>query len=303
MVAGGGHSSPSSPDRSRVSPSFAPGEAKRPRAMRVAVAYDVRMRTHRFFATTFKGLEDVLAGEIASLGGEDVSAGPGSVAFSGDMALCSRANLWLRSANRVVLPLAEFPAPPPGALYEGTREIPWPDLFPPERTIAVDATVRDSGITHSHFAAQKTKDGIVDRFRDAVGRRPGGGAETPGGRGGADPARVPGDSLGGVAQGDPGRGASPARRVAGGRTADRSGVRRRDDPDRGGADRGERRSGIPGTFVRVPAAARFRPETVGSDALGGPGSFASSDPCADRGGGHVPGGGGRRDEERHKRKS
>jgi len=147
--------------------------------MRVAVAYDVRMRTHRFFATTFKGLEDVLAGEIASLGGEDVSAGPGSVAFSGDMALCYRANLWLRSANRVVLLLSEFPAPTPAALYEGTREIPWPDLFPPERTIAVDATVRDSGITHSHFAAQKTKDGIVDRFRDAVGRRPDVDAKTP----------------------------------------------------------------------------------------------------------------------------
>ncbi|HBG73209.1 MAG TPA: hypothetical protein DDX05_06250, partial [Deltaproteobacteria bacterium] len=162
-----------------MSPSFAPGEAKRPRAMRVAVAYDVRMRTHRFFATTFKGLEDVLAGEIASLGGEDVSAGPGSVAFSGDMALCYRANLWLRSANRVVLLLSEFPAPTPAALYEGTREIPWPDLFPPDRTIAVDATVRDSGITHSHFAAQKTKDGIVDRFRDAVGRRPDVDAKTP----------------------------------------------------------------------------------------------------------------------------
>src|SRR3990172_9165992 len=121
--------------------------------------YHGHMERHRFFATTFKGREDVLASA-------------GSVAFSGDMALCYRANLWLRSANRVVLLLAEFPAPTPAALYEGTREIPWPDLFPPERTIAVDATVRDSGITHSQFAAQKTKDRIVDRFRDAVGRRP-----------------------------------------------------------------------------------------------------------------------------------
>ena len=108
-----------------------------------------------------------------------MSAGPGSVAFSGDIALCYRANLWLRSANRVVLLLSEFPAPTPAALYEGTRGIPWPDLFPPDRTIAVDATVRDSGITHSHFAAQKTKDGIVDRFRDAVGRRPDVDAKTP----------------------------------------------------------------------------------------------------------------------------
>ena len=130
------------------------------------------MAMRRFFATTFKGLEEVLAGEVAALGGEDVSIAVGGVSFAGDMDLCYRANLWLRSANRVVMLLAEFPAPTPAALYEGTREIPWPDLFAPEQTIAVDANVRDSGITHSHFAAQKTKDAIVDRFRDTLGRRP-----------------------------------------------------------------------------------------------------------------------------------
>jgi putative N6-adenine-specific DNA methylase len=130
------------------------------------------MAAHRFFATTFKGLEEGLAGEVAALGGEEVSLAAGGVSFTGNMALCYRANLWLRSANRVVLHLSEFPAPTPAALYEGTSEIPWPDLFAPERTIAVDANVRDSGITHSHFAAQKTKDAVVDRFRDALGRRP-----------------------------------------------------------------------------------------------------------------------------------
>jgi len=127
---------------------------------------------YRFFTTTFKGLEEVLAGEIATLGGEEISLGTGSVSFSGTMELCQRANLWLRSANRVVLLLAEFSSPTPTALYEGVREIPWTDLFSPERTIAVDATVRESGINHSHFAAQKTKDAIVDRFRDTLGRRP-----------------------------------------------------------------------------------------------------------------------------------
>lgn len=130
------------------------------------------MAAHRYFATTFKGLEEVLAGEIAALGGEEVSIGAGSVSFSGDLPLCYRANLWLRSANRVVMLLSEFSAPTPAALYEGVREVPWPDWFPPERTIAVDATVRDSGITHSHFAAQKTKDAVVDRFRDSFGVRP-----------------------------------------------------------------------------------------------------------------------------------
>ena len=135
--------------------------------------------TQHFFAPCPRGLEAVLAAELQALGAASIHPTDGGVSFTGDMALCYRANLWLRSANRVVLLLSEFPAPTPAALYEGTREIPWPDLFPPERTIAVDATVRDSGITHSHFAAQKTKDGIVDRFRDAVGRRPDVDAKTP----------------------------------------------------------------------------------------------------------------------------
>src|SRR5512134_4126384 len=138
----------------------------------LAFGYYGSMAMCLFFATTFKGLEEVLAGEVAVLGGEDVAIAPGGVSFSGDLALCYRANLWLRSANRIVALLSEFPAPTPAALYEGTREIPWTDLFPPERTIAVDANVRESGITHSHFAAQKTKDAVVDKFRDATGRRP-----------------------------------------------------------------------------------------------------------------------------------
>lgn len=130
------------------------------------------MTRRRYFATTGKGLEDVLAGEIADLGGEEISVSPGGVAFAGEAALGPRANLWLRTANRVLLLLAEFPAVTPDDLYEGVGAVPWPELFSVRRTIAVDATARDSGIAHSHFAAQKAKDAVVDRFRAAVGARP-----------------------------------------------------------------------------------------------------------------------------------
>lgn len=130
------------------------------------------MAPFRYFATTSRGLEAVLAAEIAALGGEDPEAAPGGVSFAGDLELGYRANLWLRTAHRVLLHLASFPAPTPDALYEGTKAVPWPDLFPVERRIAVEATVRDSGITHSGFAAQKTKDAVADRFRERGGRRP-----------------------------------------------------------------------------------------------------------------------------------
>jgi len=130
------------------------------------------MAAYTYFATTSKGLEGVLAEEITALGGKRAAVSTGGVSFSGDRDLCYRANLWLRTANRILLTLSGFPAPTPEALYEGVKAVPWPDLFSVRRKIAVEAAVRDSGLTHSHYAAQKTKDAVVDRFREAGGTRP-----------------------------------------------------------------------------------------------------------------------------------
>jgi putative N6-adenine-specific DNA methylase len=88
------------------------------------------------------------------------------------MATCYRANLWLRTANRILQPLAEFFCETPQHLYDGVRSIDWRRFLTPEMTIAVDCKVRDSGITHSGYAALKTKDAIVDCIRDHYGRRP-----------------------------------------------------------------------------------------------------------------------------------
>ncbi len=130
------------------------------------------MTAYTYFATTSKGLEGVLADEVAAIGGKRIAAGTGGVSFSGGHELRYRANLWLRTANRVLLQLSEFPAPTPEALYEGVKAVSWPDLFPARNTIAVEAAARDSAIAHSHFAAQKTKDAVVDRFRETVRSRP-----------------------------------------------------------------------------------------------------------------------------------
>jgi putative N6-adenine-specific DNA methylase len=130
------------------------------------------MSIRRYFATTSKGLEAVLAGEIRSLGGKEIAAVTGGVSFSGDTTLGYRANLGLRTANRVLLFLSDFAAPTPDALYEGVKAVPWPEIFPVQKSIAFDATVRDSGMTHSRFAAQKAKDAVADRFRETCGTRP-----------------------------------------------------------------------------------------------------------------------------------
>ncbi|MGE5700762.1 MAG: THUMP domain-containing class I SAM-dependent RNA methyltransferase [Deltaproteobacteria bacterium] len=141
--------------------------------------YDGRMSAYTYFATTSKGLEGVLAEEIAALGGKRAAVSTGGVSFSGDRSLCYRANLWLRTASRVLMKLSEFPAPGPEELYEGVKAVPWPDLFSVRRKIAVEAAVRDSVLTHSGFAAQKAKDAVVDRFREKAGARPDVDAKAP----------------------------------------------------------------------------------------------------------------------------
>lgn len=125
-----------------------------------------------YFATCPKGIEPLLAEELRTLGAEAVRETRAGVAFEGPLAAAYRACLWSRLASRVLLPLARFPAPSPDALYDGTRSISWSEHLDRDRTFAVDASVSQSAITHSHFAALKVKDAIVDQFRAAAGRRP-----------------------------------------------------------------------------------------------------------------------------------
>mgnify|MGYP001166006911 CR=1 FL=1 len=125
-----------------------------------------------FFATTAKGLEDVLAGELRALGVGSVNPGTGGVHFSGSRADGYRACLWLRTANRVLQPLGNFPCQSAEQLYDGVYSCPWEEFLTPAMSLALDASVRDSALTHSRYVALKGKDAIVDRMRDRCGQRP-----------------------------------------------------------------------------------------------------------------------------------
>ncbi len=125
------------------------------------------------FATTPRGLERVLADELRELGAARVRAVRAGVAFEGDLELAYRACLWSRIASRVLLNLARFPVPDGDALYDAVRAIPWEEHLDPDGTLAVDATLSGgSPIDHSHFAALRVKDAVVDRLREHFGRRP-----------------------------------------------------------------------------------------------------------------------------------
>jgi putative N6-adenine-specific DNA methylase len=126
----------------------------------------------RMFATCARGVEPVLADELRALGAADVQPGRGGVAFAGDLALLYRANLWLRTAIRVLRPILEADVTSPDELYDAARGLDWSRWMTPEHTLAVDCNVRDSHITHSKYAALRVKDAICDQFVERVGRRP-----------------------------------------------------------------------------------------------------------------------------------
>jgi putative N6-adenine-specific DNA methylase len=132
-----------------------------------------------YFATCARGLEPMLAGELLELGAADVEPGRGGVAFAGDKALLYKANLWLRTAVRILLPILEFPVTSTDELYDATQSIDWSRYMTPDHTLAVDCNVRDSHITHSKYAALRVKDAICDQFVERCGSRPSVDVERP----------------------------------------------------------------------------------------------------------------------------
>src|SRR5437868_3830974 len=127
----------------------------------------------RYFATTVKGNEPVLVSELEAIGAKKLEPAVGGVGFEGDLETCYRANLWLRTALRVLRPIAEFQCTNQDELYAEVREIDWTEHMKVDGTLAVRANVRDNpALTHSKFVALKTKDAICDQFREKAGRRP-----------------------------------------------------------------------------------------------------------------------------------
>jgi 23S rRNA G2445 N2-methylase RlmL len=125
-------------------------------------------------ATCALGLEEFVEGELRALGMAGIERRRAAVAFAGPWRDVWRANLWLRTANRVLVELGGWPAPDGEALYRGARRLaagPLAELLHPARSLAVRATASASVITDAQWAALKTKDGLVDGQRDRWGSR------------------------------------------------------------------------------------------------------------------------------------
>ena len=129
-------------------------------------------RSEAFFVSCPRGLEDLLLGELASLGAAEPKAVPGGALFLGDWASCYRVNFWSRIASRVLWRIAQFDYATEHDLYEKTKRIDWPRFFAVERTLRVNVTAQKSPLKSLEFATLRIKDAVCDRFRDAQGKRP-----------------------------------------------------------------------------------------------------------------------------------
>ena len=134
---------------------------------------------HRYFATCARGLESVLADELRALKAREVTVGRGGVHFQGNLTTLYQANLWLRTAVRVLQPIHEADVQSPDELYAMVKALDWSHYMTPRHTLAVDCNVRDSAITHSRYAALRVKDAICDQFIERVGKRPSVDVERP----------------------------------------------------------------------------------------------------------------------------
>jgi len=123
-------------------------------------------------AKTYFGAEDLLVEELKNLGAVNPVKGTRVVTFEGDQKLMYAANLWCRTALRILKPYKTFPAANEQQLYDEVQKINWDELFSLNETFSIDAVANKSYFTHTQFVSQKIKDAIVDQFRDKHGKRP-----------------------------------------------------------------------------------------------------------------------------------
>ena len=128
--------------------------------------------TFSMLAKTFKGLEEVLAQELIELGANDVLIERRAVSFRGDKALLYRANFALRTAIRILVPIASFKAKDTDALYNQLRKLNWSQYMTVDSTFAIDATVYSESFRNSRFVTYRVKDAIVDYWQEKASKRP-----------------------------------------------------------------------------------------------------------------------------------
>jgi 23S rRNA (guanine2445-N2)-methyltransferase / 23S rRNA (guanine2069-N7)-methyltransferase len=132
------------------------------------------------FASTARGLEELLKTELDALGAQDLQVVQGGVHFEADDRVMYQSLLWSRLASRILLPLGEFGVWSDLDLYVGAQSIPWCDIFDSDTSFAIHFSGTNEVIRNSQFGALRIKDAIVDSFTRQNLPRPNVDREQPG---------------------------------------------------------------------------------------------------------------------------
>ncbi|MBR6549956.1 MAG: RNA methyltransferase [Paludibacteraceae bacterium] len=126
----------------------------------------------QMLAKTFKGLEEVLAGELVELGANNIQIERRAVSFTGDKRMLYTANFCLRTASRILVPIATFKAKTTDDIYNHVKQIDWAQYMTAQTTFLIDSTVYSDFFRHSQFVTYRVKDAIVDWWMEHGGVRP-----------------------------------------------------------------------------------------------------------------------------------
>ncbi|MEO7726339.1 MAG: class I SAM-dependent RNA methyltransferase [Burkholderiales bacterium] len=126
----------------------------------------------KFFAPCPRGLEAVLAQELAALDAADIKTADGGVHFAGPLTLAYRANLESRIASRVLWRVGGAPYKSEEDIFKATLALPWPQWFDVDHTIRVNLAALRCPLKSLDFVTLRIKDAICDAFRAKTGRRP-----------------------------------------------------------------------------------------------------------------------------------
>jgi len=128
--------------------------------------------SYKMLAKTMFGFEEILSKELLRLGARDIKIGVRNVSFEGDKGFMYKANLALRTAVRILIPIKSFKVNSEDELYNELLKIEWDEYLSVDGTFAVDAVANSDNFTHSHYLALKSKDAVADYFRNKFGKRP-----------------------------------------------------------------------------------------------------------------------------------
>lgn len=133
---------------------------------------ELQMENFKMVAKTFFGFEEILANELIKLGAQRVEQGTRMVSFYGDKGFMYKANLALRTPLKILKPIKQFKVFNENSLYKGIQSIDWTDYISVHQSFVIDATIFSEQFNHSQFVALKSKDAIVDQFKEKYNARP-----------------------------------------------------------------------------------------------------------------------------------